>query len=167
MTSAPFNVRSRVHEYGGGAYSVRDGVVVFSDFADNRLYRVRDGRTTPLTPVSDHRYADLRVHPDRDLVLAVREDHSGDGEPVTTIVGLELGGEGVGSVLCSGADFYSDPELSDTGVLAWTEWNHPAMPWDATRIRARPSGRRRGRRRGRCRRRCERVGGASALGAGR
>ena len=90
MTSAPFNVRSRVHEYGGGAYAVRDGIVVFSDFADNRLYRVRDGRTTPLTPESDHRYADLRVHPDRDLVLAVREDHSGDGEPVTTIVGLEL-----------------------------------------------------------------------------
>ena len=135
VTSAPFNVRSRVHEYGGGAYAVRDGIVVFSDFADNRLYRVRDGRTTPLTPESDHRYADLRVHPDRDLVLAVREDHSGDGEPVTTIVGLELGGEGVGTVLCSGADFYSDPELSDTGVLAWTEWNHPAMPWDATLIR--------------------------------
>ena len=38
-------------------------------------------------------------------------------------------------MLCSGADFYSDPELSDTGVLAWTEWNHPAMPWDATLIR--------------------------------
>jgi len=135
VTADPFNVRSRVHEYGGGAYAVRDGVVVFSDFTDNRLYRVRDGRTTPLTPVSDHRYADLRLHPDRDLVLAVREDHSGDGEPVTTIVGLELAGEGLGTVLCSGADFYSDPELSDAGVLAWTEWNHPAMPWDATVIR--------------------------------
>jgi dipeptidyl aminopeptidase/acylaminoacyl peptidase len=135
VTSDEFNVRSRVHEYGGGAYAVGGGVVVFSHFADNRLYLVRDGRTTPLTPVSDHRYADLRVHPDRDLVLAVREDHAGDGEPVTTIVALELGGEGVGTVLCAGADFYSDPELSDTGVLAWTEWNHPAMPWDATRIR--------------------------------
>ena len=74
------------------------------------------------------------MHPDRDLVLAVREDHSGDGEPVTTIVALDLRGEGVGTVLCSGADFYSDPELSDTGELAWTEWNHPAMPWDATLI---------------------------------
>ncbi len=135
VTSGEFNVRSRVHEYGGGAYAVRDGIVVFSDFADNRLYRVRDGHTTPLTPASDHRYADLRVHPDRDLVLAVREDHSGDGEPVTTVVGLELSGEGVGTVLCAGADFYSDPELSDTDELAWTEWNHPAMPWDATRIR--------------------------------
>ncbi|HVK34615.1 MAG TPA: prolyl oligopeptidase family serine peptidase [Microlunatus sp.] len=135
VTSGEFNVRSRVHEYGGGAYAVRDGIVVFADFADNRLYRVQDGRTTPLTPVSDHRYADLRLHPDRDLVLAVREDHSGDGEPVTTIVGLDLRGEGVGHVLCSGADFYSDPELSDTGGLAWTEWDHPAMPWDATRIR--------------------------------
>jgi dipeptidyl aminopeptidase/acylaminoacyl peptidase len=135
VTSDAYNVRSRVHEYGGGAYAVRDGVVVFTDFADNRLYRVQDGRTAPLTPVSNHRYADLRVHPERGLVLAVREDHSGDGEPVTTIVALELSGEGIGSVLCSGADFYSDPELSDTDGLAWTEWNHPAMPWDATRIR--------------------------------
>ncbi|HEY5785947.1 MAG TPA: prolyl oligopeptidase family serine peptidase [Microlunatus sp.] len=134
VTTDRYNVRSRAHEYGGGAYTVRDGVVVFADFADNRLYRVLDGRTTPLTPVSDHRYADLRVHPDRDLVLAVREDHSGDGEPVTTIVALDLRGEGVGSVLCSGADFYSDPELTDTDELAWTEWDHPAMPWDATRI---------------------------------
>ena len=135
VTADPHNVRSRAHEYGGGAYAVRDGVVVFSDFGDNRLYRVQDGRTTPVTPVSDHRYADLRVHPDRDLVLAVREDHSGNGEPVSTIVALDLRAEGVGSVLCSGADFYSDPELSDTDELAWTEWNHPAMPWDATRIR--------------------------------
>ncbi|HEY5980564.1 MAG TPA: prolyl oligopeptidase family serine peptidase [Microlunatus sp.] len=135
VTSDPYNVRSRVHEYGGGAYAVRDGVVVFANFADNRLYRVRDGRTTPLTPVSEHRFADLRVHPERDLVLAVREDHSGAGEPVTTIVALDLGGQGVGTVLCAGADFYSDPELSETGELAWTEWDHPAMPWDTTRIR--------------------------------
>jgi dipeptidyl aminopeptidase/acylaminoacyl peptidase len=135
VTAGAFNVRSRVHEYGGGAYAVRDGVVVFTDFSDNRVHRVLDGHTTPLTPVSDHRYADLRVHPDRDLVLAVREDHSGAGEPVTTIVALDLHGEGVGTVLCSSADFYSDPELSEDGQLAWTEWNHPAMPWDATRIR--------------------------------
>ena len=134
VTATEFNVRSRVHEYGGGAYAVRDGVVVFSDFSDGRLYRVLNGETSAITPVSPHRYADLRVHPERDLVLAVREDHSGDGEPVTTIVALDLQGEGVGTVLCTGADFYADPELSDVGDLAWTEWNHPAMPWDATRI---------------------------------
>jgi dipeptidyl aminopeptidase/acylaminoacyl peptidase len=138
LTAPEANVRSRVHEYGGGAYAVRNGVVVYAEFADSRLHRIEDGRTVALTPEQDgpgHRYADLRLHPDRDLVLAVREDHSGEGEPVNTIVALSLHGEGPGTVLCQGADFYADPELSDTGDLAWTEWNHPAMPWDATRIR--------------------------------
>lgn len=136
LTPAPYNVRSRVHEYGGGAYAVRDGVAVFSDFADGRLHRIDGDEITPLTPAGSHRYADLRVHPDRGLVLAVREDHSvADGEPANTIVALRLDGGGSGKVLCAGADFYSDPELSDTGELAWTEWNHPAMPWDATLIR--------------------------------
>ncbi|HEU5486420.1 MAG TPA: prolyl oligopeptidase family serine peptidase [Microlunatus sp.] len=135
VTAAEFNVRSRVHEYGGGAYAVRGGTVVFSDFTDGRLYRVTDGGAEPITPESGHRYADLRVHPHLDLVLAVREDHTGGGEPVNTIVRLGLSGQDAGTVLCAGADFYADPELSDTGELAWTEWNHPAMPWDATRIR--------------------------------
>ncbi|GAA3695366.1 S9 family peptidase [Microlunatus aurantiacus] len=135
VTAPEANVRSRVHEYGGGAYAVRDGVVVYTDFGDNRVHLIEHGRNAALTPAGTHRYADLRVHPDRDLVLAVREDHSGAGEPVNTIVALSLRDEGPGTVLCQGADFYSDPELSDTGALAWTEWNHPAMPWDSTRIR--------------------------------
>ncbi|MFT4165707.1 MAG: prolyl oligopeptidase family serine peptidase [Microlunatus sp.] len=135
LVPAPYNVRTGVHEYGGGAYAVRDGVVVFSDLADHRLHRIVDGHPVPLTQSSNYRYADLRVHPDRNLVLAVREDHSAAGEAVNTIVALDLDGCGDGTVLCSGADFYSDPELSRDGRLAWTEWNHPAMPWDATRIR--------------------------------
>lgn len=135
VTAPEANVRSRVHEYGGGAYAVRDGIVVYTEFSDNRVRLIENGRTTTLTPAGDHRYADLRVHPGRDLVLAVREDHSGDGEPVNTIVALSLRGEGPGTVLCQGADFYADPELSETGELAWTEWNHPAMPWDATLVR--------------------------------
>lgn len=136
VTPRELNVRSRVHEYGSGAYGVRDGVVVVSDFADGRLYRIEGGQPTPITPAeSPYRYADLRVHPERGLVLAVREDHGGDGEPVNTIVGLDLRAESAGTVLCAGADFYSDPELSETDELAWTEWNHPAMPWDATLIR--------------------------------
>jgi dipeptidyl aminopeptidase/acylaminoacyl peptidase len=137
LTVAPAYVRTRVHEYGGGEYDVRDGVVVYSEFRDGRLHRRnRDGEFQPLTPQSAFRYADLRVHPERNLVLAVREDHSGSGEPVNAIVALELGGpnESGGTVLCHGADFYSTPELSDDGQLAWTEWNHPNMPWDSTMI---------------------------------
>jgi dipeptidyl aminopeptidase/acylaminoacyl peptidase len=138
LTPEPFYVRSRVHEYGGGEYAARSGVAVFSHFADGRLYLVRgESAPTPLTPEAAHRFGDLRVHPERNLVLAVREDHTGQGEAVNTIVALDLGGPNAtgGVVLCEGADFYANPELSADGRLAWTEWDHPAMPWDSTRIR--------------------------------
>ena len=138
LTPDPFYVRSRVHEYGGGEYAARSGVAVFSHFADGRVYAVRgESAPTPLTPEAAHRFADLRLHPERNLVLAVREDHTGPGEAVNTIVALALDGPNAagGVVLCSGADFYANPELSADGRLAWTEWDHPAMPWDATRIR--------------------------------
>lgn len=162
LTPEPFYVRNRVHEYGGGDYAARSGVVVFSHFSDGRLYVVRDDAPpVPITPEGAYRYADLRLHPEWGLVLAVREDHTGSGEAVNTIVALELDGpdqkgpdekgpdekgpdkkgagenernENGGTVLCSGADFYSDPELSSDGRIAWTEWNHPDMPWDATAI---------------------------------
>ena len=132
-------LRSRVHEYGGGAWHVRDGVVVFSDFPSDVLYRLDPGRPPQqITPTgSGLRYADLRVHPGRDLVLAVREDHRGDGEAVNTIVALRLNAPNPdgGTVLCQGADFYASPELAADGRLAWVEWEHPNMPWDHTRLR--------------------------------
>jgi dipeptidyl aminopeptidase/acylaminoacyl peptidase len=130
-------VRDRVHEYGGGEYHVSGGTVVYSEFSNGRLYAVRDdSEPTPITPEGALRFGDIRVHLDRDLVLAVREDHSGVGEPINTIVALDLDGPNTdgGTVLCSGADFYSTPELSASGLLAWTEWNHPNMPWDSTTI---------------------------------
>jgi dipeptidyl aminopeptidase/acylaminoacyl peptidase len=136
ITPDPAYVRSRVCEYGGGEYSVRAGVVVYTDFRDRRVYRVTDSGAEPITPEGELRFGDLRVHPDRGIVLAVREDHSGAGEPIHTLVRLELDGPNAdgGTVLCAGADFYSTPELSPTGRLAWTEWNHPDMPWDASTV---------------------------------
>jgi dipeptidyl aminopeptidase/acylaminoacyl peptidase len=137
VTPAPAYVRDRVHEYGGGEYHVAGGSVVYSEYSDGRVYAIRgDGPARALTPESASRYGDIRVHPERGLVLAVREDHSGGGEPVNTIVALDLDGPNPdgGVVLCSGADFYSTPELSASGRLAWTEWNHPNMPWDSTMI---------------------------------
>ncbi|HET6758431.1 MAG TPA: prolyl oligopeptidase family serine peptidase [Propionibacteriaceae bacterium] len=130
-------VRDRVHEYGGGEYQVSGGTVVYSEFGDGRLYAVRDDTAPrPITPEGALRFGDIRVHPEWDLVLAVREDHSGRGEPINTIVALDLDGPNIdgGTVLCSGADFYSTPELSANGRLAWTQWNHPNMPWDSTTI---------------------------------
>ena len=136
VTPAPAYVRSRIYEYGGGEYAVRDGEIVYTELGDGRIYRVTDGGPQPITPAGPLRFGDLRLHPDRGVVLAVREDHSGSGEPVHTIVRLELTGPNAdgGTVLCTGADFYSTPELSDTGRLAWTEWSHPDMPWDASTV---------------------------------
>jgi dipeptidyl aminopeptidase/acylaminoacyl peptidase len=137
VTPAPAYVRDRVHEYGGGEYHVAAGTVIYSEYSDSRLYVIRgDAKPQPITPEGAFRFGDIRVHPDRGLVLAVREDHSGDAEPINTIVALDLDGQNpdAGEVLCGGADFYSTPELSADGRLAWTQWNHPNMPWDSTTI---------------------------------
>lgn len=137
----PWNVRSRVHEYGGGAYAVGDGVLVFCDFTSDRLYRVSTHeRATPyeptaITPELAVRYGGLVLH-DRH-VYAVREDHRGDKEPVNELVRLDLDGpnEDGGLVLATGTDFVSRPAVSPDGTeLAWVAWDHPSMPWDSTRL---------------------------------
>ena len=143
LTPEPFYVRTRVHEYGGGEYAARSRVVVFSHFLDGRLYVIRDQQDPrAITPQADLRYADLRVHPDQNVILAVREDHRLPGDAVNTIVELDLDGpnDDGGRVLCAGADFFSTPELFQDRLLgqtrlAWTQWDHPNMPWDSTLIK--------------------------------
>ena len=140
VTPEPFNVRSRVHEYGGGAYAVADGLVVFSNFADNRLYRLdRDGDLpAPITPEGAWRFADLQLDRANNRLLCVREDHTlPDAEPVNTIVQLHLDGPNAdgGRIIVSGTDFVASPTLSmDGGRLAWLAWNHPSMPWDGCEL---------------------------------
>jgi len=138
VTPADRNVRTRVHEYGGGAWTlVAEDVVLFVDFADQRLYRQRLGESpVPVTPASagDLRYADCRLTPDGRTVVCVREAH-GDGEAENQIVALPLDGSAEAAVLASGRDFYSFPRLSPDGTrLAWTCWDHPNMPWDGTEL---------------------------------
>lgn len=141
VTQAPFDVRTSVHEYGGGSYTVAGGMVVFSNRADGRLYRLDPGvaEPQPITPEGDYRYADLRFDAGRRRFLAVREDHSGDGQPVAAIVEVPLDGERAPRVLVEGPDFLAAPRLSPDGTrLAWLEWDHPDMPWDSTRLRIAP-----------------------------
>ena len=138
LTPPPCNVRTRVHEYGGGSYAVSGGVIVFSNFADNRLYRLDPGDAEPvaITPEGPWRFADLRIDPRRLQVLAVREDHSGAGEAKAAIVAVPLNGATLSEVLVSGPDFLAAPRLSPDGArLAWLEWDHPDMPWDGSRLR--------------------------------
>ncbi|MBO9323310.1 MAG: S9 family peptidase, partial [Roseiflexus sp.] len=93
VTPPGFNVRTRVHEYGGAPYTVDQGVVYFSNFADHRVYRQQAGETpTPVTPEAPLRYADITVDRGRNRLICVREDHSGDGEAVNTIVAIPLDG---------------------------------------------------------------------------
>ncbi|HXK33195.1 MAG TPA: prolyl oligopeptidase family serine peptidase, partial [Dehalococcoidia bacterium] len=137
VTPAPFNARTRVHEYGGGAYAVDAGTLFFSNFADQRLYRRERGEPRPLTPAAAYRYADYCIDRARSSVICVREDHTGEGEPRNAIVRIaaDANGADAGSVLAEGNDFYSSPRLSPDGrMLAWLTWNHPNMPWDGTEL---------------------------------
>jgi dipeptidyl aminopeptidase/acylaminoacyl peptidase len=131
-----FNVRSRVHEYGGGAYLISAGVVYFCNDADQRLYRQERGAApTPITPEPAQpkglRYADGVMDAERRRMIWVREDHTaGAPEPANTLVEIPLDGSGAQRVLQSGRDFYAAPRVSpDGGRLAWLEWSHPSMPW--------------------------------------
>jgi dipeptidyl aminopeptidase/acylaminoacyl peptidase len=113
VTPPGFNVRTRVHEYGGGAFVADQGI----------------------TEAVDRRYADAVVDRGRGLLFAVREDHTDtSGEAVNTIVSLGLDGERE-VVVVEGNDFYSDPRLSPDGTrLCWLAWNHPHLPWDGTEL---------------------------------
>jgi dipeptidyl aminopeptidase/acylaminoacyl peptidase len=140
VTPAGTNVRTRVHEYGGGAWClVGADLVVFVDFADQRLYRQRLGSEPvaispqPAEPGALH-YADMRPTPNATAIVCVRETH-GEGEAVNEIVSLPLDGSAEPQVLAGGRDFYSFPRISPDGEwLAWTCWDHPNMPWDGTEL---------------------------------
>jgi dipeptidyl aminopeptidase/acylaminoacyl peptidase len=132
----PFNARTRVHEYGGAGYLAADGVVFFSHFADQRLYRQLPGSPPEaLTPEREWRYADAILDRGHNRLICIREDHTDpDHEAVNTVAAVSLEtGESI--VLVSGNDFYSSPRLSPDGNrLAWLTWNHPNMPWDGCEL---------------------------------
>jgi len=141
LTPEGFNARSRVHEYGGGAYLVSGDLIVVSDFVSGRLHRVvRPGELVPITPERQWRFADMVHDAARNRLIAIREDHEPDvveerGEWNNELVAIDLDSGDV-SVLAAGNDFYSTPRISPDGTtLAWVEWPHPNMPWDGTELR--------------------------------
>jgi dipeptidyl aminopeptidase/acylaminoacyl peptidase len=133
-----FNVRTRVHEYGGGAWFRHGGVVFCSSFDDSRLYKidVPGSEPQPITPEPPEphafRYADGRVFADGRLIVCVRETH-GAGEPQNELVVLPTDGSVEPHVIASGRDFYAAPRPSPDGTaLAWLAWDHPHMPFEGT-----------------------------------
>lgn len=139
VTPSGWNVRSRVHEYGGGAYRVADGVVWFVNFDDQRIYRqVGDADPEPITPPGKRRYADLVVAKilTSNKLICVCEDHgAGDAEPQNSILCLDPTGQGAERTWVGGRDFFAAPRVSPDGrYLAWLAWDHPSMPWDAAEL---------------------------------
>ena len=139
-----FGARTRVHEYGGGAWWLHGDDVVFANWADQRLYRLPEGAHAPiaLTPEPDvehgDRYADIRFTADGRWVVCVRERHGADGEPTNEIVAVRTRPDDEPQepvVLVSGPDFLAAPRVSPDGtMLTWFSWHHPDMPWDGTEL---------------------------------
>jgi len=135
VTPLEFNVRSRVHEYGGAAYTIERGTIYFSNFKDQRIYRQQKDRAPVAITDAGPCFADYRADASRDRLIAVREVHTPGREARNDIVaiGIPIGVPTV--TLIEGADFYSDPIVSPDGkFLAWLQWNHPNMPWDGTEL---------------------------------
>lgn len=136
VLAAPYNARTRVNEYGGGAVAVADGVLFFANDADQRLYRLEPGSApVPITPPDARRYADLIVDRARRRLIAVCEDHREGGEPKHSIVAIDVSGTTPPRTLAHGHDFYAAPRLGRDGrQLCFLAWDHPCMPWDGTRL---------------------------------
>ncbi|MBN1230937.1 MAG: S9 family peptidase [Anaerolineales bacterium] len=132
-----YSVRTRVHEYGGGEYTVKDGVVYFCNDADQRIY-VRDlqGNISALSPDGSYRYADMLVDEIHSQLICILEDHSIPGqEEENSLVAIDLKTGKLKHCLASGNNFYASPRLSPDGTqLAWLTWSHPNMPWDGTEL---------------------------------
>lgn len=128
LTPPTFSVRSRVYEYGGGAFCLTDDGLVFVNEADQQLYRQSlTGEAPEVLTSNECRYGDLQFADGQ--VLAVEENRDKH-----RLVAIDLV-DGQRHLLAEGADFYSAPTLSPDGQrLAWIEWNRPDQPWTATRL---------------------------------
>lgn len=134
------SVRTRVHEYGGGAWVVHGKTLYYSELSSQRIFRLDAGADpVPITPAPKAgtalRYADGAVTPDGKLLISVRETHGAGGDVVNDIVAVPTDGKTRPKSLLAGADFYSFPRINLKGDrLLWTRWFHPQMPWDGTEL---------------------------------
>jgi dipeptidyl aminopeptidase/acylaminoacyl peptidase len=141
VTPPGFNIRTTVHEYGGGAYLIHRGTAFFSNFVDQRLYRQEAGADPwAITAESGgrDRYADGRVTPDGRWLICVRERHPDPDDPsgvTNELVAIPPDGSAEPLIIRSGRDFYSSPRISPDGsMLCWLEWDLPWMPWNGSEV---------------------------------
>jgi dipeptidyl aminopeptidase/acylaminoacyl peptidase len=142
VVPAGFNVRTSVHEYGGGSYCIDRGVAFVSNFDDQRLYRIDPGAApVPITPDVEarrHRYADGRVTTNGQFWIGVRERHAESDrskDVVHELVVLPTDGSSDPRVIVDGRDFYAAPRISPDGArLCFLAWDLPWMPWDGCEL---------------------------------
>jgi dipeptidyl aminopeptidase/acylaminoacyl peptidase len=128
------NVRSRVNEYGGGAFLAVEEAIFFTDQSDQKVYVYTKGELNSLPIEKDCRYADFAFDETRNLLYAVCEDLSYE-EPVHSIVKIDVSGRQGPQVVASGHDFYGSIVLSeDRKEIAFISWDHPNMPWDGNQL---------------------------------
>ena len=132
-----FNVRTKVHEYGGGSFLVHRGTVFASNFEDQRLYRQDPGaEPAPITPETEgrHRFADGRATVDGSWIVCVRERHESD-DVANELVAIPADGSAEPRIIAGGRDFYAAPRISPDGSrLVWLSWDLPWLPWDGCEL---------------------------------
>lgn len=138
VSSKESNVRTRVHEYGGGAVVFGKKDIYYSEFATQKLCSL-DGKAITDGENCCYRFADGVVDGDESVIYCIREDHT-KPEPanvVNEVVSVNVI-DGKVKVVATGNDFYSAPRLSPDGKrIAYVTWKHPNMPWDSTELRVR------------------------------
>lgn len=132
MTPLGYSVRSRVHEYGGGAFTAHKGTIFFVNDKDQRVYvQHPEQAPKPLTP-EGFLFADLCYS--NASLIAVCEEHHSPTNIENYLVSIDTQ-KGKFIPIVKGFDFYSSPTVSDDGKkLAWICWNHPNMPWDGSEV---------------------------------
>ncbi len=130
---ASFSARTRVHEYGGAAFTVDNGTVYFTNFQDQRLYRLSPNQAPEALTPEGIRFADMQATPLG--IIAIGESHLHNDKEPKNFLALINTQTGEITELASGYDFYSSPAISaDNKKIAWICWHHPNMPWDNTEL---------------------------------
>lgn len=129
---SPYSARTRVHEYGGGAFTVHNETLYFSNFKDQGFYFQKlNNAPEKICGNENKRYANPLYDPHRSIIYAIQEEHCADGKVINSLV--KIGKEA--QVIHEGHDFYSMPALHPKGThLAFITWDHPNMPWDGTSL---------------------------------
>ena len=149
-----FNIRSKVHEYGGRPFTADGNDIFYCNFNDQEIYSQSflSPSNTFSTPVAvtdslgdKVRYADLTIDRKRNRLIAVREDHrfikTSVDEAKNSLITVSLNpvefptSAEIQTTLFACSDFLSSPNISEDGEnLAFTAWQHPNMPWDNTEL---------------------------------